>query len=325
MTILRGGYMKNHSLPLVNSVLDLVGKTPMVRLTRLLPLSRAEIVVKLETFNPGSSIKDRVCLAMIEAAEQEGLLKPGYAVVEPTSGNSGNGLAMVCAAKGYRLLVTMPDNVNLEHQLQMKHYGVQIVLTPARKGIQGALDRAKEIVSQNPNCFMPNQFVNAKSITVHRETTALEILETLKGQIDAFVIGVGTGGTLYGVGEILKKQFPHILIVGVETPKSPPISGEPHEFEKEGTGFIHPLFDSAIVDEVMECDEQKAFQISCRLAQEEGISAGMSAGAAVWAALQIAQRLGAGKRVVTLLPDAWERYLSIDSDTFKEKVWDIMI
>ena len=314
---------------LVDSMLDLVGKTPMVRLSRLTPTERAEIIIKLESFNPSFSVKDRICLAMIEAAEREGKLKPGYTVVEPTSGNTGNGLAMVCAVKGYRLIVTMPEDMSVERQKQMSHYGAQVILTPARKAMQGAIDKAEEIISTNPNCFMPNQFVNKANIKIHRETTALEILKTLDGKIDAFVAGIGTGGTISGVGEVLKKEIPEVLILGVEPQKSSVISGGKkglHSIQGLGAGFIPPLLNRDIIDEIMCCEDQEAYRFSRKLAQEEGISAGMSGGAAAWAAMNLAQRLGQEKQVVTVLPDAWERYLSLKIDeSLPESSWDVMI
>ena len=314
---------------LVDSMLDLVGKTPMVRLSRLTPTERAEIIIKLESFNPSFSVKDRICHAMIESAEQEGKLKPGYTVVEPTSGNTGNGLAMVCAVKGYRLIVTMPEGMSVERQKQMSHYGAKVILTSARKAMQGAIDKAEEIIATNPNCFMPNQFVNKANIKIHRETTAREILKTLDGKIDAFVAGIGTGGTISGVGEVLKKETPGVLIVGVEPQKSAVISGGKkglHSIQGLGAGFVPPLLNREIIDEIMCCEDQEAYHFSSKLAQEEGISAGMSAGAAAWAAMNLAQRLGLGKRVVTILPDAWERYLSLNlDDSLSKGSWDVMI
>ena len=303
---------------LVDSVLDLVGRTSMVNLKRLQPTTeRADILLKLEATNPGFSVKDRLCLAMIEAAEQEGILQPGATVVEPTSGNTGIGLAMVCAVKGYRLILTMPEDMSQERQEVMKNYGAQVILTPARKVMKGAVEKAEEIVKTNPNCFMPNQFANAANAKVHRETTALEILGATDGKVDAFVAGIGTGGTISGVGEVLKKELPHVLIVGVEPLKSAVLSGgkaRVHRIQGIGAGFVPEVLNQEVVDEVLPCKDEVAFHFARRLAKEEGISAGISAGAALWGAMQIAERLGTGKRVVTIQCDSWERYLSLDMD-----------
>lgn len=313
---------------IADSMLDLVGQTPMVRLSRVKPTERAEILIKLESFNPSLSVKDRVCLSMIEAAEKQGLLKPGYTVVEPSSGNTGTGLAMVCAVKGYQLIVTMPEDMSKERQMQMSHYGARVILTPARKAMQGSVDKANEIVASNPNCFMPNQFVNPSNAQIHRETTALEILDATDGKLDAFVAGIGTGGTITGVGEVLKKENSQIQVIGVEPSKSPVISGgKPglHCIQGIGAGFIPQVLNRQMVDQIVCCDDDQAFKYVQKLAQEEGVSAGMSAGAATWAAMEIAQKLGPGKRVVTILPDSWERYLSLDVENLSESSFNFII
>lgn len=297
------------------SVLALVGNTPLVRLNRLTTKADAEVLVKLEAANPAGSVKDRIALAMIEAAERDGELQPGDTIVEPTSGNTGIGLALVAAVKGYRLIITMPDDSSIERRRLLVHYGAQVVLTPARKLMAGAIERAKAIVAENPRCFMPQQFDNPANPAAHREATALEILEATEGQIDAFVAGVGTGGTVTGVGSALKERLPDILVVAVEPERSAVLAGSkphPHAIQGIGAGFVPGVLDRDVIDELIACPDRTAFDIAARMAREEGISAGISGGAAVHAALTIASRLGAGKRVVTLIPDAWDRYVSMD-------------
>jgi cysteine synthase A len=287
----------------------------MVRLRRLPDKAGAEVVVKLESFNPAGSVKDRVSLAMIEAAERDGRLREGDTIVEPTSGNTGIGLALAAAVKGYRLIITMPDDSSVERRRLLEHYGAQVVLTPARKLMQGAIDRAHEIVAANPRCFMPGQFDNPANPQAHRDTTAQEILAATARRIDAFVVGVGTGGTITGVGQVLREELGELLIVAIEPSKSRALSGgptKPHGIEGIGAGFVPRVLDRDIIDEVLACDDEAAYATAARLAREEGISAGMSAGAAVWGALQIATRLGAGKRVVSVIPDAWDRYATRD-------------
>jgi len=295
-------------------MLDLVGKTPMVRLRRIAS-GMADILCKLEGQNPAGSVKDRACLAMIEAAESDGRLSPGDTIVEPTSGNTGLGLALVAAVKGYRLILCMPDDASLERRALLAHYGAEVVLTPARKLMKGAVDRAKEIASSNPRCFMPQQFDNPANPEAHRNTTAKEILVDTNSAIDVFVAGVGTGGTITGVGEVLKQAIPNIRIVAVEPASSQVLGGKPaamHAIQGIGAGFIPAVLKRDLIDEVIACDDRAAFDMAGRLAREEGITAGMSSGAAVWACVQIAQKLGPGKRVVTVLPDTWDRYTSID-------------
>jgi cysteine synthase len=298
-------------------MLELVGRTPMVRLRRIggATAGIAEIVCKLEGHNPAGSVKDRACLAMVEAAERDGRLKPGDTIVEPTSGNTGIGLALVAAVKGYRLILCMPDDASSERRSLLAHYGAEVVLTPARKLMKGAIERAKEIVAANPRCFMPQQFDNPANPEAHRATTALEILEDTNRAIDAFVAGVGTGGTITGVGEVLRRELPAIRIVAVEPVQSQVLAGRApamHAIQGIGAGFVPSVLKRELIDEVIACDERTAFDMAGRLAREEGITAGMSGGAAVWAAVEIAKRLGAGKRVVTVIPDTWDRYTSMD-------------
>jgi len=299
---------------IANSVLELIGETPMVRLGRI-ATGLAEVVVKLESQNPAGSVKDRACIAMIEAAERDGRLRPGNTIVEPTSGNTGIGLALVAAVKGYRLILTMPDDASVERRAIMTQYGAEVVLTPARKLMQGAIDRAREIVAQNPRCFMPQQFDNPANPEAHRTGTALEILRATGGRLDAFVAGVGTGGTITGVGERLKQELPDLIVVAVEPASSPVLAGgRPgvHAIQGIGAGFVPPVLNRAVIDEVLACADQAAFEMAGRLAREEGIAAGLSGGAAVWGAVEVARRLGAGKRVVTVIPDSWDRYTSVE-------------
>ncbi len=300
---------------IANSVLELVGDTPLVRLGRMTSDTDAEVLVKLESHNPAGSVKDRVALEMIEAAERDEVLKPGDTLVEPTSGNTGIGLAFVAAVKGYRLIITMPDDSSPERRRLLEHFGAQVVLTPARKLMQGAIDRAQEIVDSNPRCFMPQQFHNPANPDAHRTGTAREILQATGGQLDAFVAGVGTGGTITGTGEILKRELDAVRIVAVEPRKSQALAGgkiKAHAIQGIGAGFVPEILNRDIIDEIVSCEDAVAFATAQRLAREEGISAGLSAGAAVWAALQVAADLGPGKRVVTIICDSWDRYLSID-------------
>ena len=295
-------------------MLDLVGKTPMVRLRRIAS-GMADIYCKLEGQNPAGSVKDRACLAMVEAAERDGRLKPGDTIVEPTSGNTGIGLALVAAVKGYRLILCMPDDASSERRALLVHYGAEVVLTPARKLMKGAIDRAKEIARTNPRCFMPQQFDNPANPEAHRTGTAREIIADTNGAIDVFVAGVGTGGTITGVGEVLKSEIPNIRIVAVEPAASQVLGGKApatHAIQGIGAGFVPAVLNRGVIDEVLACDDRAAFDMAGRLAREEGITAGMSSGAAVWAAVEIAKRLGTGKRIVTVLPDTWDRYTSID-------------
>ncbi|MPZ48284.1 MAG: cysteine synthase A [Dehalococcoidia bacterium] len=297
------------------SVLDLVGNTPMVRLDRLTPPGSAEVVAKVESLNPAGSVKDRIALAMIEDAEERGVLKPGATIVEPTSGNTGIGLAMVAAVKGYKLILTMPDDMSGERRKLLQRFGAQLVLTPAIEGMTGAVFAAEEMVQKNPGYFMPQQFNNPANPEVHRRTTAQEILRDTEGRIDAFVAGVGTGGTITGVGEVLKEKLPGILIVAVEPTRSPVLGGgKPgiHAIQGIGASFVPSVLNRGIYDDLIAVKDEEAIDMAKRLTRTEGLLVGISAGGNVFAALQVAQRLGAGNRVVTILPDTGERYLSVN-------------
>lgn len=280
----------------------------------MVPEGAAEVWAKLESFNPGGSVKDRIARAMIEAAERDGKLSPGGVIVEPTSGNTGIGLAMVAAAKGYRCILVMPDTMSVERRMLLKMYGAELILTPGSKGMKGAIEKAKELVAENPNYFMPQQFENPANPEIHMRTTALEVLEQTGGNLDAFVSGVGTGGTVTGVGAVLKEKVKDVKVFAVEPVKSPVLSGGqpgPHKIQGIGAGFVPSVYRADVVDEVIQVEEVDAFRMAGRLAREEGILVGISSGAAFSAALEVAKRLGAGKRVVVVLPDTGERYLSM--------------
>jgi cysteine synthase A len=297
------------------SVLDLVGNTPMVRLDRMRPAGSAEVVAKMESLNPAGSVKDRIALAMIEDAEQRGVLKPGATIVEPTSGNTGIGLAMVAAVKGYKLILTMPDDMSGERRKLLQRYGAQLVLTPAIEGMTGAVFAAEEMIAKNKDYFMPQQFNNPANPEVHRRTTVNEILRDTEGRIDAFVAGVGTGGTITGVGEVLKQKLPNILIVAVEPSRSPVLAGgKPglHAIQGIGASFVPSVLNRDVYDELIAVKDEEAIETAKRLTRTEGLLVGISAGGNVFAALQVAKRLGEGKRVVTVLPDTGERYLSVN-------------
>ncbi len=299
---------------IVKDISELIGNTPMVRLGRLVSPDMAEVLVKLEQCNPGGSVKDRICLSMIEAAEKKGLLRKGSTIIEPTSGNTGIGLAMISAARGYKCVLTMPETMSMERRQILRAYGAEIVLTEGVKGMRGAVEKAEELSKKAPDSFMPQQFRNPANPDAHRKTTAKEILEAVDGKIDAFVAGVGTGGTITGVGEILKKHDPKIRIIAVEPKKSPVLSGGkpgPHKIQGIGAGFVPEVLNRRIIDEIVQVDDDDAVRTSGALARDEGIFAGISGGAAVWAALKTAKELGRGKRVVTILPDTGERYLSM--------------
>jgi cysteine synthase A len=294
-----------------DNILDLIGNTPVVRLNRLPPSGAAMVWAKLERFNPGGSVKDRIAKAMIEAAERDGILRPGGVVVEPTSGNTGIGLAMTAAVKGYRCILVMPDTLSVERRTLMKAYGAELVLTPGAEGMKGAVARAEELVREHEG-FMPQQFQNPANPEVHRRTTAAEILAQVTA-FDAFVAGVGTGGTITGVGQVLKDVLRQVQIVAVEPAGSPVLSGGSpgkHKIQGIGAGFVPDVLDTDVIDEIVRVADDDAREMARRLAREEGILSGISSGAAAWAAIQVAQRLGETKTVVTLLPDLGERYLS---------------
>ncbi len=287
----------------------------MVKLRRMAS-GMADVLLKLESHNPAGSVKDRACLAMIEAAEREGKLKPGDTIVEATSGNTGIGLALVAAVKGYRLIVCMPDDASIERRTLLAHYGADVVLTPARKLMTGAVQRAREIAAKNPNCFMPLQFENLANPAAHRTATAEEILRDTEGRLDAFVSGVGTGGTITGVGSRLRQDLPGIQIIAVEPAASAVLSGGTpgtHAIQGIGAGFVPRILDRKLLDRVVQCDDKTAIAYARRLAREEGISAGPCGGAVTWAAIEVAKTLGPGKRVVTIIPDNWDRYQSVDA------------
>ena len=301
---------------IADTVLDLVGGTPMVRLNRVVPSGSAEIVGKIESMNPAGSVKDRIALNMIETAEREGRLKPGDTIVEPTSGNTGIGLAMVAAVKGYRLIVTMPEDMSLARRDLLARYGAEVMLTPAIEGMTGAVFAAQELLASHPNYFMPQQFENPANPDIHRRTTALEILEATDGKFDALVLGVGTGGTITGVGEVVRERIPGLLIVAVEPTRSPVLQGGRagvHAIQGIGASFVPNILNREIYDEIVTIGDDDAIEMSRRLCREEGLLVGISAGANVVASLRVAKRLGEGKRVVTVLPDTGERYLTMEA------------
>jgi len=297
----------------IESALDLIGSTPMLRLRRLPQKQDADIWAKLECFNPGGSVKDRICLAMIVAAEKEGKIRKGTTIVEPTSGNTGIGLAMVCSVKGYKLILTMPETMSMERRVLLAAYGAHLELTPGNEGMRGAIRRAEEMVQNNEDFFMPQQFKNPENPRIHRETTAQEILSQLDGKIDAFVAGVGTGGTITGVGEVLKKKIGGVKIVAVEPASSPVLSGGnpgPHKIQGIGAGFVPEVLNRGVIDQIITVRDDEAAETARRIAREEGMLVGISSGAAAYGALQVAKDQGKGKIVVVVLPDTGERYLS---------------
>ncbi len=298
---------------ITNDVTELIGHTPLVRLNRIVKNDAATVLSKLEYFNPGGSVKDRICLEMIYEAEKDGLIKKGGTIIEPTSGNTGIGLAMIAAVKGYKCILVMSEAMSLERIYILKSYGAKIVLTPAFAGMQGAIDRAEEIFKKTPGSFMPQQFKNRANPEAHRKSTATEILQATNGNLDAFVAGVGTGGTITGVGEILKKHNSGIRVIAVEPKGSAVLSGGkpgPHRIQGIGAGFVPEILNRNVIDQIIQVEDADAFKTAKLLAREEGLFVGISSGAAVWAALQVAENLGKGKTVVTVLPDTGERYFS---------------
>ena len=307
---------KARTKPLVaQSALDLICNTPLVRLNKLTNSEMATVYGKLESMSPGGSVKDRICLSMIQDAEEKGLIDKDTVIVEPTSGNTGIGLALVCAVKGYKLILTMPDTMSMERRLLLKRYGAEVVLTPGAEGMKGAMQKAQEIAKEHKNSFMPQQFANPANPKIHRDTTAEEIWEALDGKFDALVSGVGTGGTLTGCGEIFKKRNAKIRIVAIEPETSPVLSGGSagkHKIQGLGAGFIPEILNREVMDEVIKVSDQDSWNTMLALAQKEGILGGISTGAACWAALKLARELGPGKTVVSIFPDTGERYLSMD-------------
>jgi cysteine synthase A len=302
---------------IADSVLDLIGNTPLVRLNRLPAAGGATVLAKVESQNPGGSVKDRIARSMIEDAERRGALRPGSTLVEPTSGNTGIGLALVAVVKGYRLILTMPDDMSLERRRLLARLGAELVLTPAIEGMTGAVYAAQELCRANPGYVMLQQFENPANPDAHRRTTALEILDATGGKVDAFVAGVGTGGTITGVGEVLRQRAPGVRIVAVEPARSPVLSGgkaRVHGIQGIGASFVPGILNRAVIDEVVQVKDEDAMGTTLRLAREEGLLVGISAGANVWAALGVAERLGAGRTVVTVLCDTGERYLSVPLD-----------
>jgi cysteine synthase A len=300
---------------IVQSITDLIGDTPAIRLKRLVTDQDAEVLVKLEKLNPSGSVKDRAASALLADAERRGMIVPGGTIIEPTSGNTGIGLAMNAAAKGYRLILVMPDNMSVERIKMLRAYGAEVVLTPAAKRMPGAIDKALELQQSIPNSFIPNQFENHANPDVHRTTTALEIMEQTEGRLDAFVATAGTGGTITGTGEALKEQLPDLYVAVVEPQGSPVLSGGspgPHKLVGTSPGFVPAILNTSIYNEIIQVSDENALNTMRRLARLEGILVGPSSGASVWAALTIAKRLGPGKRVLCIAPDTGERYLSMD-------------
>ncbi|MBU4313768.1 MAG: cysteine synthase A [Actinobacteria bacterium] len=295
-------------------IIKTIGNTPLVKINKLAKGSKATILAKIESFNPLSSVKDRIGIAMIEAAEKEGKINKETVIIEPTSGNTGVSLAFVCAAKGYKLILTMPETMSMERRQLLKIFGAELVLTEGSKGMSGAVEKANELAAITKNSFVPQQFNNPANPEIHRKATAVEILNDTDGKVDYFVAGIGTGGTITGVGEVLKKKIPGVKIVGVEPKDSPVISGGkpgPHKIQGIGAGFIPQILNREVIDEIITVSNEDAGAISRELAKEEGILAGISSGAALWAALEVSKRKESeGKTIVVLLPDTGERYLS---------------
>lgn len=301
---------------IVQNITDLIGDTPLVRLNRIVPEGSAEVYVKVEYQNPGASVKDRIAVSIVEEAEKEGKLKPGGTIVEATSGNTGIGLALVAAAKGYRAVIVMPETMSLERRNLLRAYGAELVLTPGSEGMNGAVKKAEELLKENPDYFLADQFKNKANLKIHLETTGPEIVEainSLDGKLDAFIAGIGTGGTISGAGKVLKDNYPGIKIVAVEPAASPLLSSGkagPHKIQGIGANFVPEILDRDIYDQIITVENEDAFEWARTAAKKEGILCGISSGAAIFAALQVAKELGAGKRVVAVVPSNGERYLS---------------
>ncbi|MBF0385772.1 MAG: cysteine synthase A [Candidatus Omnitrophica bacterium] len=307
--------MGDNNLSISVNILEAIGKTPLVRINCIPEPETAEILAKLESLNPGGSVKDRIALAMIEEAEEKGILKSGSVVIEPTSGNTGIGLAMVCAVKGYRCILTMPETMSLERIYILQAYGAEVRLTSGKKGMQGAIQKADEIAAKIPNSFIPHQFKNDANPAVHKRTTAKEIIAQTKGMLDAFVAGVGTGGTITGIGEALKEHNPNMRVIAVEPESSAVLSGKlpkPHKIQGIGAGFIPNILNKGIIDEIITVRDDEAYDAARLLGRRAGIFCGPSSGAAFVASLRVAKKLGEGKRVVTIFPDTGERYFSMN-------------
>jgi cysteine synthase A len=306
--------MRRTIMKIYEDITQTIGNTPLVKLRRLIPSNNAQVMVKLESFNPMSSVKDRIALSMVEAAEKSGKLKPGGLIIEPTSGNTGVGLAMVAAVKGYKLIITMPETMSIERRLILEYLGAEIVLTPGTAGMTGSVEKAMELVKENPGAYMPSQFDNPANPEIHRKTTAEEIWRDTDGQIDIFVAGVGTGGTITGVASVLKERKPGVKIVAVEPDSSAVLSGEKsgkHGIQGIGAGFIPKNLDMKVVDEIIRIKDEEAIDTARKLAKLEGIFCGISSGANVLAALKVAERPeNAGKKVVAVVCDTGERYLT---------------
>ncbi len=300
---------------IAETVVDVVGGTPLVRLNRVVPSGGARVLAKMESLNPGGSVKDRIAVAMIEEAERDGRLKPGATIVEPTSGNTGIGLAMVAAARGYRLILTMPEDMSLERRQLLARFGAELHLTPAIEGMTGAVFAAQELLAAHPDYFMPQQFEYPANPGVHERTTAREIMTQTGGEIDGFVSAIGTAGTITGVGRVLKRELDSVLVVGVEPARSPVLQGgrfRPHAIQGIGASFVPVLLDRSVMDRIVSVEDHEAMTMAGRLAREEGLLVGISAGANVVAAGRLAAELGSGKTVVTVLCDTGERYLSME-------------